>query len=226
MTGRDEDCADLWTLLAATAEAAPDRLVRPSQVHGSEVLCINEAAGAYVRPLHGDALVSNRDDVVLTIRVADCVPLLVVDQKTGVIAAVHAGWRGTMRRIATQAVAAVHETFGSRPADLIVAVGPSIGPCCYRVGSDVERAFTEGGWSTRDRASCFVNHDGDVRLDLWAANRQMLVHAGVPHAAIHIARLCTVCHPNLFYSYRRDGPGTGRMIAFIRRGVGKMKNEK
>jgi YfiH family protein len=161
--------------------------------------------------------------VVLTIRVADCVPLLIADRQTGAVAAVHAGWRGTARGIVARAVARLQRTFGSNPENLVAGLGPSIGPCCYQVGSELEQAFSDAGWSDDARARCFV-HDRDTRLDLWSANADQLREAGVPADSIHIAGLCTACHPDLFDSYRRDGAGTGRLVGFI--GRGEMQNEK
>jgi YfiH family protein len=163
-----------------------------------------------------DIVMTDDPSVALAIQVADCVPLLLADTRSGAVAAVHAGWRGTAAGAAPTAVAALAREFGARPDTLLVAQGPSIGPCCYAVGDELVDAFRAAGftrevdrWFTRDG-------DGGLRLDLWTANRDQLLASGVPAAAIHQAGLCTASHPELFASYRRDGPGTGRIAAVIR----------
>jgi YfiH family protein len=219
LTGPEEHCSDRWAQLADSATVAPGQLVRLAQIHGDEVLHVDEVSsegGSYGR---GDGLVTNRIDVVLTICVADCVPLLIADRQTGAVAAVHAGWRGTARCIAARAVARLQRAFGSNPENLVAGLGPSIGPCCYQVGPELEQTFTDAGWSAEARARCFV-YDRDTRFDLWSANADQLRNAGVPADSIHIAGLCTACHPDLFDSYRRDGAGTGRLVGFIGRGGG------
>ena len=158
--------------------------------------------------------------VALAVQVADCVPLLLADPLTGAVAAVHAGWRGTAAGAAIAAVDALGREFGARPDRLVVAQGPGIGPCCYTVGDELIDEFRTGGfahsvdrWFVRDEA-------GDLKLDVWAANRDQLIAAGVPAGSIHASDLCTADRPDLFASYRRDGPGTGRIAAVIRsRGV-------
>ncbi len=160
--------------------------------------------------------------VALAIQVADCVPLLLADRQTGAVAAVHAGWRGTAAGAAPAAVTALVREFGVRPERLVVAQGPSIGPCCYTVGDELVDAFRAGGFA-RNADRWFVRDDtGSLKLDVWAANRDQLVSSGVPAAAIHAAGLCTSSRPDLFASYRRDGPGAGRIAAVIRsRGEGR-----
>ena len=149
-------------------------------------------------------------------QVADCVPLLVADRATGAVAAAHAGWRGTAANVAGTTVAALAREFGCRPSDLVVAHGPSIGPCCYTVGDELIEEFRKAG--AGDAADRWFSKDGDgrLRLDLWTANRDQLVAAGVPSAADSPVRTLHGEPPGAFASYRRDGKGTGRIAAVIR----------
>jgi YfiH family protein len=142
----------------------------------------------------------------LLLRYADCTPVLLADPKAGAVAAVHAGWRGSAVRAASAAVEALSEVFGSRPQDIVAGIGPAIGPCCYEVGQDVVDAFS-------DRPELFF----EGRLDLWAANHQALVEAGVPAEQIEVAGICTQCESERFFSHRANGgQPAGRFAAVIR----------
>jgi YfiH family protein len=145
------------------------------------------------------------------VRVADCVPILLADHHTGAIAAVHAGWKGTAAGAAVIAVRALASRYGTRPENVIAGVGPSIGPCCYEVGSDLA-----GHFSSHAEASNWFTRDAKPHLDLWRATRDQLARAGVPPRQIHVCALCTFDHPALFHSYRRDGNNAGRLVAAIR----------
>jgi YfiH family protein len=175
-----------------------------------------ENGAAAVRP-EADAVISDVADAVLAVQVADCVPMLMADDRLGVAGAVHAGWRGTCAGIAAAAVGALAREFGSRAGDLQVAVGPSIGACCYEVGGEVLDAFRSAGAGDRDLARWFTRTStGSLRLDLWTANCDQLVAAGVPREHVHLSRLCTRTHAEVFDSYRAHGAGAGRMVAAIR----------
>ena len=202
-----------WHALAATAGVARNSLAAVTQVHGASVVraCAHEA-GAWPR---ADGLAGDDPDVALTVRVADCVPLLVADARRGVAAAVHAGWRGTAAGIAGAAVSLLARSFGCAPGDMAAALGPSIGACCYTVGPELTDAFRAGGHgSAVDR--WFRPGPERLHLDLWAANRDQLVSAGVPDTSVFVSGLCTACHPEWFYSYRREGAAAGRLVGFIR----------
>jgi YfiH family protein len=140
------------------------------------------------------------------LRFADCTPVLLADPKRKVVAAAHAGWRGSAVRVAGAAVSALVEAFASRPKDLIAGIGPAIGPCCYGVGEDVVAAFA-------DRPGLLM----DGRLDLWEANRLALVEAGVPADQIEVAGVCTQCQSDRFFSHRANkGEPAGRFAALIK----------
>jgi hypothetical protein len=172
------------------------RLATLKQIHSSS--CV--AAGGRVGLLgEGDALLENQPGGVVAVRTADCIPILLVDERRRAVAAVHAGWRGTVARIADEAVAAMGRCFGTRARDLHAAIGPGIGKCCYQVGAEVAAQF--GG-------------QGSGHVDLAAANRQQLEDAGVTGRRIYASNLCTMCRAAEFHSFRRDQDAAGRMFSF------------
>jgi YfiH family protein len=148
----------------------------------------------------GDALLENTPGAVVAVKTADCVPILLVDARRRAVAAVHAGWRGTVARIAAGAVAAMSDRFGTEPVDLHAAIGPAIGPCCYEVGPEVAAHF---------------GRQGRGHIDLPAANCAQLLQAGVTPARIYASNLCTQCHAGEFHSFRRDKEAAGRLHSFV-----------
>jgi hypothetical protein len=211
-----------------------------AQVHGSAVSVIRgggpRGEGWPFDARHpspdGDVLVSNDPEIAVAVRAADCVPLLLADRRTGAVAAVHAGWRGTAARAAVAAIDALRREFGTRPADIVAAIGPSIGACCYDVGSELVDAFAAAGherylidrWFTAPRALGGVEprrgsrENPALRLDVAGANRDQLVLTGVPEASIHIAGLCTAMHLDVLTSYRAEKEKAGRIAGAIRAG--------
>jgi purine-nucleoside/S-methyl-5'-thioadenosine phosphorylase / adenosine deaminase len=182
----------------------------------------------------GDASLTNRPGVLLGVQTADCVPILLVDPKKRAVAAVHAGWRGTLTRIVQKTVGRLQLEFGSKPADLLAAMGPCIGRCCYEVSADFVSKFSA---QFADAAAYFDEpHSGEepnplqwlnmappghqpppknVHLDLRKANHSQLVAAGVRPQNIFIAGLCTACRTDLLFSYRKEGPRSGRLLSVI-----------
>jgi YfiH family protein len=205
-------CEAEWHQLAAAGGVERASLAAVHQVHGASVVVADP--GAAERP-RADGLVSRDASILLTIRVADCAALLIADRRLGAVSAVHAGWRGTAAGIAGAAVARLRELHGSDPNDLVAALGPSIGPCCYRVGAELIDAFRASGHADADIDRWFRRGEG-LHLDLWAANRDQLAAAGVRPSSVFVSGLCTACHPEWFYSYRREGAAAGRLAAFIR----------
>lgn len=209
------DDQDEWSAVAAFAGVTPDRLRLLHQVHGRRTVLADARAGAD-RP-EADAVISDDPSVALVVRVADCAPILIRDRRTGAVAAVHAGWRSTMQSIAFEAVRALEETYGSRPADLVVAIGPSLGRCCGEMGEEVVTAFRDAGHDAGTVNEWFVREPGRrPHLDLWRANVDQLQAAGVVPSSIHVSGLCTRTHQDTFHSYRAAGPNAGRMAAVIR----------
>ncbi|MFQ5790391.1 MAG: peptidoglycan editing factor PgeF [Acidobacteriota bacterium] len=180
------------------------------QLHGNRV---NEIAAAPERPPRCDGLATRSADLALLVDSADCVPLLFWDESQKAVAAVHAGWRGTLAAVSRQAVILLRETFGSDPDAIHVAMGPAIGACCYEVGEEVVGAFKE-------RFACseelfFPGSRGTTHLDLTKANCKLLRNAGVPGEQIYVSGLCTGCDNGDFYSYRREGKAVGRLMGAI-----------
>jgi YfiH family protein len=177
------------------------------------VLVAREPWPAAARP-EADAVVSATRGVAACVAVADCVPLLLADRRGGAVAAVHAGWRGSLARIAARAVEALTREAGARPADLVAAVGPSIGPCCYEVAGDLADRFADafGGEVVRPGAAA-------PRLDLWAANVLALRGAGLREGSIDLLGRCTACDAGLLFSHRRDRGRTGRQVGFVAPGL-------
>ncbi len=180
------------------------------QLHGSRVLVARDAAAG------GDALVATRADdprAIVAIRSADCAPIVVVAQDGSALAAIHAGWRGAAAGVVSGAIGWLEQS-GIPPSRLVAAVGPAIGPCCYEVGLEVARAVTDRSGVTPDR---FVrrNPSGRLFLDLPGTIAHQLVQIGVPPSAVTVAPWCTACHSDLFFSHRRDGAPTGRMMAVV-----------
>ena len=194
--------AENWRRLAARTGLA---FARVRQVHGVRVVV---AAGEDALPaVEADAIVSRRPGLAACVSVADCVPVLLGDPVSGGVAAVHAGWRGTLAGAAAAAVRALSRETGTAPARLLAAIGPSIGPCCYEVSPELAGQFEAslGAGVVRGGA-------GRPRLDLWAANEAALRGAGL--RAVEILGRCTACERERFFSHRRDGGRTGRMAAF------------
>jgi hypothetical protein len=207
-----------WAAAAASVGASAEQMRRVRQVHGNVVRVLQRGrtddADAEARP-DADAIVSNVTGLVLAVLVADCVPIVVADRTSGAAGAIHAGWRGTCARVGATAVTAMHRHFGTSPADLIAAIGPSIGPDDYEVGEALVDAFREAGHAAGDLDRWFSRSDGRLRLDLWSANRDQLVDAGVRPDRIFSCGLSTLAHPDVFDSFRGAGEGAGRMAAVI-----------
>lgn len=209
LEGDEAQCAAGWQALAAAAGVARDHLVSLRQVHSGRVVTASDSGA------EADAVITRDAGRLLTVRVADCIPLLVADRRTGAVAAVHAGWRGAAAGIAGHTVRRLAEEYGCAAGDLVCAIGPSIRACCYEVGPELVDAFLSAGWSRADIAAWF-SADPRPRLDVARATRDQLASAGVATADILDSGLCTACHPALFYSYRRDKGLAGRMVGYIR----------
>jgi len=223
---------DAWGEIAKAVDV--NRVLRVHQIHGAEVL-VHRATRPAAAPADADIIVSDDGETAIAIQSADCVPLLLADSRTGAVAAAHAGWRGTARRVAAVAVHAMTTAFGSRPADLVAAVGPSIGACCYQVGNEVRDRFVAEGFPEAEVSRWFFPSarpssgnpsmpglppmPGRDRwyLDLWSATRDQLEKSGVRPDQIFVAGLCTASH-EAFCSYRRDGARAGRLASAIRAG--------
>lgn len=210
------------------------RLVTSRQIHSDLIHCISERPTA---PLSGDGLITNTAGVLLGILTADCLPVILVDVKNRAAGVFHAGWRGTLKRIVEKGVGEMHRWFGTRPQDLRAAIGPGIRGCCYQVGQEVRDAF-ESQFDYADFVFRETKETNDIHerypllfltarapghselpkkifLDIAETNRRQLLAAGVPEKNISDIGLCTSCHPELFFSHRRDNGRTGRMMTVV-----------
>ncbi|MBI2973366.1 MAG: peptidoglycan editing factor PgeF [Armatimonadetes bacterium] len=211
--GVHDDSANVARNRAAILRAIgidPSRHVEASQVHGATVAVVTARDAAGV--IEGaDGMVTSAPGLALAIHAADCVPVLLADPRRRVVAAVHAGWRGSAAGIALEAVGVLADRFESRAEDLLVAIGPAIKACHYEVDEPVFDRYRD--WPWRDELFA-PNARGRWQLDLQAVNRRQLMDAGVPAAQIEVLEHCTFDRPDLFFSYRRDRE-TGRMGAII-----------
>jgi YfiH family protein len=219
--------------IARASTAGRPELLHVHQIH-SAIVWRDPAPGAA-----GDGLFTAAAMKAVSVRVADCVPILIADRRLRAVAAVHAGWRGTVQHVAERAVGEMRRDIGSDPADLVAAIGPSIRRCCYEVGNEVIEAFESQFDYTAELLEpgepdpvhsrypmLFMtgappghpydprwNRDLPARLDLAEANRRQLIATGLAADSIEVMPYCTSCRRDLFFSHRRDQGVTGRMMA-------------
>ena len=232
---RTPESANGWSDVALAARVGVEHFGRLHQVHGTDAITYKKGeswpGGGMPR---ADIALTDDPAIALAIQTADCLPILFADRRTSAVAAAHAGWRGLAARAPVVAVERLSSDFGSRPADLIVAIGPAIGACCYEVGEDVRARFAQAGFTDAQLDRWFLSEPRalasnpsmpsvpSVRrparwfFDGWSCAREQLEATGVRGDQICIAELCTASHPDVFCSYRRDGAGAGRMAAVIR----------
>jgi len=207
-------------LLADTLGISLSSLTTAKQVHDAHVEIVTKGSrgkGAtdYKGAINAaDAMVTDAADTCLMALLADCVPILFYDPSRKVIGVAHAGWKGTLRSVARDTVSVFRKDFGCSPKDIVVGIGPSIGPCCYEVGKEVvgqvENLFgAKQGYIGKESTS------GKGCFDLWQANLRQLVEAGIPEENIETAKVCTCHHPDLFFSYRHENGRAGRFGAGI-----------
>ena len=222
-------------LLLAALDSAKMPLAALRQCH-TDILHVVAAPPADA--LRGDALLTGTPRLILAVKTADCVPILLADTRRRAVAAVHTGWRGTLARIAEKTLGRMQMEFGTQPKDVVAVLGPAIGRCCYEVGPEVAQAFATQFEAAREwfdgpfekvtsedspnplkwLQMTPPGHDPPpprVSLDLHAANRWQLVHAGVKVRNIFASDLCTACRTDLLFSHRREQGKTGRLMAVI-----------
>jgi YfiH family protein len=200
-----------------------ERIVTVKQVHGAAAVAVRRDRPVPEGETEADILVSNAPRVAIAVRAADCVPLLMADRRTGAVAAVHAGWRGTAAGAAVAAIRAPQREFGTNTEDVVAAIGPSIRPCCYQVGSGLVDAFAAAGherylidrWFSTPPAPRGSRERPSLRLDVAGATRDQLIVAGVADAAIHDCGLCTAMHLDVLTSYRVEKDKAGRIAGAI-----------
>lgn len=194
-----------------------DRLTSPSQVHGGEVVAIEASDIGCGRDGRGsalpyvDGLVTDRVGVPLVLMTADCPLVCAYDPVRRAIGAVHSSWQGTVAHATTQMIRVMQQQFGCNPSDLLCAIAPSAGPCCYEVGRDVQRIART---KLPDADTFLPRRDGRMTFDLWSANARQLVDAGCDARKLEIAGLCSICDQR-FWSHRRDKDLAGRSALFL-----------
>jgi YfiH family protein len=182
------------------------RLISLSQTHRDE--CVVVISGDQLKGRYeGDALLTNRDDIFISVGVADCVPIFLLEEKKRVVGLIHAGWRGTLLGIARRSIQRAKQQFGCDPHCFTAAFGPCIQKCCYQISKDVAILF--------DRECISQTKGRKATLDLICANVKQLVNCGVKEDRIFFTDRCTFCDAESFYSYRREGEGAGRMLGFM-----------
>lgn len=195
------------------------KIITAKQRHSAEVTVIRHLEDTDSKAPRGcDALITDRPGLLLGVQTADCVPILIADVKQRVVAAVHAGWRGTLARIAEKTIARMQAEYGTRPEDCLAALGPAAGVCCYEVGPEVIEPFRS---QFTYAESLMSNHkpSGQAHLDLPTGNVRQLICAGLAETNIFTSGFCTLCRNDLFFSHRREQRwGVGRMMSVI--GVG------
>ncbi|MGM9999362.1 MAG: peptidoglycan editing factor PgeF [Candidatus Bruticola sp.] len=187
-----------------------------AMVHGIEVVKVDGPVNSLTL---GDACITDKIGQPMMITTADCVPVILYDPVNKAVGVAHAGWRGTVERIASVTVESMTRQFGSRPEDIQAGIGPSIGPCCFEVGQDVAQQFANSfaGSPYGEDINLFGRKNGDIgcRVDLWLANLAALHEAGVKAENICLSNVCSVCQDSLCFSYRRDKRVTGRMASAV-----------
>ncbi len=179
----------------------------PIQKHSDTVIELDPD----LTPKEGDAVITDRANVILGVEVADCVPILIFDTRRFVIGAVHAGWRGTAKGILKKTISTLETRYRSRPEDLLLAIGPSIGQCCYEVDNDVADAVVH----ETGPGDYQIKKGDKSMLDLQRANKLQAIRLGVPESQIEAIGECTACQTEKYFSYRRDKDASGRQGGFI-----------
>lgn len=192
-------------------ERNPESMFDVWQVHSADVVCARAPRPTGESYRQADVILTDQEDVTLFMRFADCVPLLLHDPRTAVIGVAHAGWMGTLRDVATSSINAMRKNYGSNPADILVGIGPSIGPDHYEIGADVILQVMQKFGDDSERV--LKSHSGKIHFNLWEANRMLLERAGVQH--IELSGICTACNTGDWYSHRAEKGRTGRFGALI-----------
>ncbi len=203
---------DDWNDVAGFFGIDAERVITVNQVHGDHIVTVDSGNYLRMRTTQADAMISRTAGIAIGVETADCVPVLLVDRETPAVAAIHAGWRSTVKKIVQKTIQKMQDEFGTDPAGLTAAIGPAIGPECYEVDEPVmgpvREAFPFWREVTAPRGS------DRWSLDLVKANRIELMQIGVREDHIHSLGMCTSCRKDLFYSFRAEGR-TGRMLSAI-----------
>jgi YfiH family protein len=206
--------------MAGSIGVDPSSFVISRQVHKTNIRIVDEndrGKGLY-RPTDYeeiDGLITNKPNITLVTKYADCVPLYFVDLKNRAIGLTHSGWRGTVKKIGKITVEAMQKSFGSDPKELIAVVGPSICAECYEIGEEVADEFRKAFPEDYRKGILTSKENGKYQCDLWAANRTVLTEAGLSPENIHVSGVCTCCNSDLLFSHRKSQGQRGSLAAFL-----------
>lgn len=201
-----------WDAVASAFGTGNDRVITVNQVHGDDLVIVHDKNYRTLRAVEADALITSSVGMAIGVETADCVPILLIDSATPAVAAIHAGWRSTVRKIIHKTVVRMKSEFGSEPSRLTAVIGPAIGPECYEVDEAVMGPVRDAFPFWTEMAAPRGN--GKWSLDLVKANRTQLIQAGFLEDDIHSLGMCTSCRRDLFYSFRAEGR-TGRMLSVV-----------
>lgn len=196
---------------AKTFGFKPSRLITVNQVHGDDIFIIDKKT-PLSKKVSADAIITNLRGIAIDVLTADCVPIILFDPLNTAIAIVHAGWKGTLKKIVEKTILTMSKKFGTSAKTLAAAIGPCIGKCCYNVDDTVVKPFKN---TFPDYKEFIKLEKSDWKLDLKKANYVQLVCAGLLKKNIWTANHCTSCRKDLFFSYRRDNKKTGRQMSFV-----------
>lgn len=211
---REVDYSPFRKELALSCQWDAERYIFARQTHSDHVAVVTSENRSATFP-DTDALITNEPGLFVCIQTADCVPILLFDPQKKVVAAIHAGWRGTVSKIAKKAVQQMIQTFGCDPVNIMAGIGPSIHIHAYEVGREVAEAVEANFTNSSALLKPSLN-EGKAYFDLWEANQTVLMESGLREENIEVMGLCTFEHADLFYSARRQGMDTGRMVSGIR----------
>ncbi|GET27469.1 peptidoglycan editing factor PgeF [Prolixibacter sp. NT017] len=211
-------------VLSNALQIKPEQLVFAVQTHSASVAKINSEALSWTDEIRRenlnetDALITDKPNICIAVKTADCIPVLLYDPQRKAAAAIHAGWRGTVGRIVSRTIEAMKQEYGTQPEDLIAGIGPGIGPTVYQIGPEIVQIVHEQLEKNHDLIQYLVSkneHQKTPHLNLWKANYIQLLKSGIPEKNIEVAELCTFTYREDFYSARRDGAATGRLATGI-----------
>jgi len=204
-----------WRILAKAFNIEVEQFFVVNQVHGDSILIIDHTVRDFIshQSLQYDAIITDLPGVAIGIKTADCVPIFFVDKVKQIVGVAHAGWKGTALNIVAKVVDTFLEKFSSNVDDIIAAIGPAIGPCCYQVGELVYHAMEPH--NNREHFFCPCSQEGRWFLDLPLANELQIACKGIKRTHIYSTHYCTSCNTGIFYSHRGEGKKTGRQLNFI-----------
>lgn len=206
------DQENIFKCLSKIFELPDEKIYRAKQIHGTNVIIIDKQNNKEIQCEEADGLITNIPGIALCTYHADCVPIYFYDKVKNVIGIAHAGWKGSLNNIVEVVIKKMVNHYGSNVGNIIAAIGPSIGVCCYEIGKDVELLFKDK-YSNQEIIS---KRDGKLFLDLWHVNRINLLNAGVKEENIYLSNFCTGCNLDTLYSYRKEKGTKNRMITAIK----------